>query len=209
MTSLLPSGPNRELAEATRQPLRSAGTKLPEPIASTTDHLSVLRYAATQAPATLEAVERIAVAGEIEAARLAIPTTGALDLLAACKQSERVVAIVSNNAVVAIEEFLELHGWTNYVAAVFGRPFGRPDLMKPNPCLIHQAVQALEDEPKDCVMIGDSITDIEVSRIAGVRSIGYAKTPQRGQDLAGAGADAVSDDMAAIAAAVRQITATD
>jgi hypothetical protein len=70
VTSLLPPGPNGELAEGTRQPLQRAGIDLPEPIASSTDHLSVLRYAATRSPATLEAVERAAVAGEIAAARL-------------------------------------------------------------------------------------------------------------------------------------------
>jgi phosphoglycolate phosphatase len=113
--------------------------------------------------------------------------------------------IVSNNAAVAIEEYLELHGLTNYVAAIFGRPFGRPGVMKPNPGLVNQAVQELGDEPADCVMIGDSITDIEASRTAGVRSIGYAKTPQRGLDLAAVGADAVTNDMVALAAMVRHI----
>jgi len=54
-------------------------------------------------------------------------------------------------------------------------------------------------QPPDCVLIGDSVTDIEVSRRAGVRSIGYAKTPERGIELAAAGADAIVSEMAALA----------
>jgi phosphoglycolate phosphatase-like HAD superfamily hydrolase len=77
--------------------------------------------------------------------------------------------------------------------------------MKPNPRLVHQAIQALEDRPEDCVMIGDSMTDIKASRTAGIRSIGYAKTQERGLDLLAAGADAITDDMAALAAALRQL----
>jgi HAD superfamily hydrolase (TIGR01509 family) len=205
VASLLPPGPNSELPDATRLPLKRMGIDLPEPIANTTDHLSVLRFAATQAPAVLDAVDRIAIAGEINAARLATPTHGADGLLSACRQSGRVVVIVSNNAAVAIEEYLERYGLTDQVSAVFGRPSGRPDLMKPNPMLVHQAIQALDEDPGNCVMIGDSTTDIEVSRATGVRSIGYAKTPKRGVELAAAGADALTDDMAALAAAARRI----
>jgi HAD superfamily hydrolase (TIGR01509 family) len=166
---------------------------------------------AAQSPATLEAVERVAVAGEIDAARLATPTPGADELLLACKQSGRAVVIVSNNAAVAIEEYLERHRLRSHVAAVFGRPFARADLMKPNPELVHHATHALKVKAEACVMTGDSITDIEASRTAGVGSIGYAKTPQRGLDLIAAGADgadAVTDEIAALAAAIRHIGVT-
>jgi hypothetical protein len=71
--------------------------------------------------------------------------------------------------------------------------------MKPHPELIRLALQTLSRRPSDCVMIGDSVTDIEVSRTAGVRSIGDA---ERGDELVRAGADAITDDMASLAAAV-------
>jgi phosphoglycolate phosphatase len=49
------------------------------------------------------------------------------------------------------------------------------------------------------------VTDIEVSRRTGVRSIGYAKNPRRGDELGQAGADALIDSMSALADAVREL----
>jgi glyoxylase I family protein len=40
-----------------------------------------------------------------------------------------------------------------------------------------RALDILDRPPAQCVLIGDSVTDIEVSRATGLRSIGYAKTP--------------------------------
>lgn len=207
VATLLPAPYNARLAEATRKPLREKGNELPELIANTTDHLAVLRYAADQGTAMLQAVEEIALAGEIEAAQNATPTPGAAEFLTACKQVDRTVVIVSNNAAAAIESYLDQHGLTALVAKVLGRPPGHPALMKPDPELVHLALAIVKRKPHDCVMIGDSVTDIEVSQSAGVRSIGYAKTPERGAELDRAGADAIIDDMASLATAVQLTTA--
>jgi phosphoglycolate phosphatase-like HAD superfamily hydrolase len=75
--------------------------------------------------------------------------------------------------------------------------------MKSNTTLIDRALRLLSADPRTCVMVGDSLTDIEVSRRAGVHSIGYAKTPERGDELAEAGAEALIDDMAHLASAIR------
>ena len=40
-----------------------------------------------------------------------------------------------------------------------------------------RALDIRDRPPAQCVLIGDSVTDIEVSRATGSRSIGYAKTP--------------------------------
>ncbi|MFD6141659.1 HAD family hydrolase [Promicromonospora sp. NPDC060271] len=48
---------------------------------------------------------------------------------------------------------------------------------------------------REAVLIGDSVSDIEVARVVGVHSIGYAKTQQRGAELREAGADALTDTM--------------
>ena len=53
-------------------------------------------------------------------------------------------------------------------------------------------------------VVGDSVTDIQVSRAAGVRSIGFAKTPSRGRELQAAGADAVTDSVASLADLIRR-----
>jgi phosphoglycolate phosphatase len=43
----------------------------------------------------------------------------------------------------------------------------------------------------DTVLVGDTVTDMQVARSVGARAIGYAKRPERAQALAEAGADAV------------------
>lgn len=48
-------------------------------------------------------------------------------------------------------------------------------------------------------MIGDSVTDIEVCKITGVWTIGFAKNTRRHEELLHAGADAVVDDLLEIA----------
>jgi hypothetical protein len=52
------------------------------------------------------------------------------------------------------------------------------------------------------------VTGIEVSRATGLRSIGYAKTPTRGNELHLAGADAITDSNHALAEHVRRSPAT-
>jgi phosphoglycolate phosphatase len=67
--------------------------------------------------------------------------------------------------------------------------------MKPHPEMVHRALTTLGIRPHQTLLIGDSVTDIEVCRLVGVRSVGYAKTPFRGDELRGAGADVIVDDM--------------
>jgi glyoxylase I family protein len=49
--------------------------------------------------------------------------------------------------------------------------------MKPHPDSVLHALDILDLPRAQRVLIGDSVTDIEVSRATGLRSIGYAKTP--------------------------------
>lgn len=205
VTALLPPGPNAVLASATREPLYRFGVKVPENIATTSDHLAVVKFAADHCgPGVRHAVETIATLGEADAAQHSAPTPGAVEALRAFRATNRPVVIVSNNAGVAVQAYLHHHGLSDLVDGVSGRVLGRPDLMKPHPELVIKALDALGADPRDCLMIGDSVTDIEVSRRTGVRTIGYAKTPERGKELAAAGADVVIDDMATVASAVER-----
>ena len=172
---LFPVGSGSTIADGARGPLRSAGVAVPEGIASTNDHLTVLRFAAAQAPGVLEDVERAAIAGEVEAAVAAPITPGVREFLAGCARTDRPVVIVSNNAAAAIDVFLERHGLTELVGGVLGRAYARPELMKPDPFLAARAVELLDRDR--CCMIGDAVTDIEFSRSAGLAAIAYAKSP--------------------------------
>ncbi|ORV04564.1 hypothetical protein AWC04_08170 [Mycolicibacterium fallax] len=63
--------------------------------------------------------------------------------------------------------------------------------LKPDPYLVRTAVEQLDVDAGRCVFVGDSATDVEAGRAVGVRVIGLAKTPQRGQELLDAGAVAL------------------
>ena len=51
--------------------------------------------------------------------------------------------------------------------------------MKPNPAPILDAVDALGAKPADAVLVGDSLSDIEGARAAGIKVIGYANRPYK------------------------------
>ncbi len=78
---------------------------------------------------------------------------------------------------------------------IIGRTDPDPDLLKPNPHLITRAVKELGADPADCVLIGDSLSDIEGARNAGVLSIGYANKPGKLERFTAGRADAVIASM--------------
>jgi len=93
--------------------------------------------------------------------------------------------------------FLERHGLADLVGGVLGRPYARPELMKPDPFLVGRAVDLLDRAR--CCMIGDAVTDIEFSRRAGLASVAYAKSPRHEARLRPAEPDAVIRAMTALA----------
>ncbi|MGS2613651.1 HAD family hydrolase [Micromonospora sp. LZ34] len=64
--------------------------------------------------------------------------------------------------------------------------------MTPNPVPVRRAGLAVDAAPGRCVLIGDSTSDIEGGRAAGVRTIGFANKPGKRNHLARAGADAIT-----------------
>jgi HAD superfamily hydrolase (TIGR01662 family) len=201
VTPLLPPPANGALAEAARRPLRRAGVDMPADLEDSSDHLAVLRFAGSQSPELARCVDTVCTRGEVEAARRSEPTPGAHNAMRALRRAGHTIVIVSNNSTDAVETYLQRHGVDTLVSGVVGRRHGQPELMKPDPDPVERALRILDAEPASCILVGDSVTDVEVSRRVGMRSIGYAKTPQRGTELAEAGADAIVDDMAGLSGA--------
>jgi phosphoglycolate phosphatase len=204
VTHLFLNGRNRMVADRMRQAL-PADFQPPPEVFDTYDPLVVLRWSATHTPPHVQqAVDTASVHGEVEAATLTEPTPGSLDFLQACQAAGRTVVIVSNNADQAIHTYLDRFQLGDLVRAVVARRAGRPDLMKPHPDALNRALDILSVAPQACCMIGDSVSDIIVCQATGVRSIGFAKNPRRGDELADAGADALVDSMTTLAQAVQQ-----
>ncbi|GHI88762.1 HAD family hydrolase [Streptomyces xanthophaeus] len=178
---------------------QAAGAKAAE----TDDPIEVLRIAHEAGAAIGQEVERALTEAEVEAVAVAgPPTAGAVEALRATRTSGRVAVVVSNNSADCVRRFVELHGLGEYVMGIVGRPSGQPHLMKPNPYPLITAAEQAHMDVTHCTLIGDSLTDIQAAHAAGTTVIGYANKPHKAALFAGAGANAVTDDMQAIAEAL-------
>jgi phosphoglycolate phosphatase len=202
VTRLLPPPANAEIAQLVRQPLLDAGIVLPASITQTTDHIAILRFAGTVGGEPQARVEGLSVAAEVGAARRSDPTPGVVETLQAARQAHRPVALVSNNHRDALETFLTSHALLDYVHSVFGRVDGAPELMKPDPHVLKVATRVMHVNPDDCLLIGDSVSDVEAGRAAGIKVLGFAKSAQRAVELQAAGAQGIVTDMRSVAAAL-------
>ncbi len=181
--------------------LRGNGVILPDAVATEPDPLAVLRWTGDNCgPALTTAVEDLLCALELRAIGSASPTPSGREVILAARGAGLPVAVVSNNSAGAVAAYLSTYGLAKYVGVIVGRPYARPERMKPHPAPILEAVRALAAEPPACVLIGDSLSDIEGARAAGVQVIGYANRPNKVEAFRGA--DLVITSMSVIAEAL-------
>ncbi|WP_405100803.1 HAD family hydrolase [Micromonospora sp. NBC_01412] len=180
--------------------LRRQGVDVPPDLASEPDPLEVLRRTGAAGDHGItRAVEDALCAAECRAVETAEPTPYGREVIVAARQAGMPVAAVSNNSAGAVSAYLAAHRLAGYVLPVVGRAYADPDRMKPNPEPILQAVLALGETPGRCVLIGDSVSDIEGARAAGVRVVAYANRPNKADLFRGAAADAVISSMGELA----------
>jgi len=194
------------VAAQLRRVLDEHGAQIPERIQTVNDPLEVLRFTATIGTPSLTArVEDELCRAELAAVGGARQTPYAREVIVAAHQAGRSIAIVSNNSAAAIRRYLDAHRLARYITTIVGRAHADPARMKPNPMPILRAVLTLDAEPAACVLVGDSTSDIEGGRAAGVRAIGYANKPGKRNRLVQAGVDAITggtNGMAALATAL-------
>jgi phosphoglycolate phosphatase len=177
--------------------------QLPDEIARTEDPLEVFAYAATLSEDLAARVETEMTGQELAAVATAAPTPYVHEVITACQNSGRSVAVVSNNSAAAVHIYLARHGLDDRISLVVARTNHDPALLKPSPHLITQAVDALDAEPGGCTLVGDSVTDVQAARLASVQSIGYANQSGRRERLTVAGAGAIINSLADLALALR------
>ena len=177
--------------------------QLPEDITRTADPLEVFAYAATISEDLAARVEAEMTDQELAAVATAAPTPYVHEVVTACQNSDRSVAVVSNNSAAAVHCYLARHGLDDRISLVVARTNHDPALLKPSPHLITQAIHALDAEPGECTLVGDSVTDVQGARLASVQSIGYANKPGKGDRLTAAGAGATINSLADLALRLR------
>ncbi|GHI06716.1 hypothetical protein AQI88_30335 [Streptomyces cellostaticus] len=127
---------------------------------------------------------------ELAAVPSALPTPGADQLVTWLHGRGSRLAVVTNNAARAADRYLRDHGLRPCFEAVHGRS-ADPDLMKPDPDVLHRALRGLGLRPDEAVMIGDTPADFDAAERAGVRFIGYGRNAEKRLRLRDAGAKVV------------------
>jgi phosphoglycolate phosphatase len=177
--------------------------QMPGDIATTADPFAVFAYSATVSENLAAQVETEMTELELAAVATAAPTPYVHEVVTACKDSGRSVAVVSNNSARAVHSYLGRHGLDDRISLVVARTDHDPALLKPSPHLITQAVVALDAKPAECTLVGDSVTDIQGAHLASVQSIGYVNKPGKRERFTAAGAGAIINSLADLALRLR------
>jgi beta-phosphoglucomutase-like phosphatase (HAD superfamily) len=177
--------------------------QLPGQIARTEDPFAVFAYAATISEDLAARVEAEMTGQELTAVPTATPTPYVHEVVTACQNTGRSIAVVSNNSARTVHAYLTRHGLDDRIGLVIARTSPDPRLLKPSPYLITQAMDALDAEPGQCALVGDSVTDIQAAHLASVHSIGYANQPGMRERFAAAGVGATIDSLAELALGLR------
>lgn len=136
---------------------------LPAAVAATNDPFEVLRYAEARSLEVQARVEGELTRLEVTAIADAPDTPDAAQVIRRLHESGQTVTIVSNNSASAVNAYLQSRVLSDYVAGISAREQVRPLMLKPHPHLLQVAMTNLDSDPSECIMIGDSVSDIHAA----------------------------------------------
>jgi HAD superfamily hydrolase (TIGR01509 family) len=128
---------------------------------------------------------------ELRATSTAMPTAFADILIQTWRARGARMAVTTNNSPRVVRAYLEDRGLTPCFAPhIYGRT---QDLhrLKPDPHCLNRALSAMGAAPGAALMIGDSPSDFQAARTAGVPFLGYARNERKAKLLTEAGAGCV------------------
>lgn len=199
MCAVFTSISSAQATSALAASIEQLGVRVPVDLRQSADPFVLLSFVAEHAPEHTAAAERSLARLEVAGVQAATPTAHLLSALAGLTQAGHTVTVVSNNSAAAVNAFLVAHKLKPYFQGVVARTEPDPTLLKPNPYLLHRAASGLRATAADCVLLGDSVTDVEAAHRAGARSIAFANKPGKRQALDAAGPDALIDSLAEVA----------
>ena len=194
--------PAPSVAARLRELLNSDGTPLPDAVAGEDDPIEVLRFTSGLDGDTAARVEAALRDAEQAATQTATPTPDAREVILACHQTNRRVAVISNNSQAAVQTYLQAHHLAEHIDVIVGRTKPDPRLLKPHPHLVLRALDALDGDPATSSFVGDSTADVQSAKAAGTHSVGYANKAGKIERLQRAGADVIVTTMAELHAAL-------
>jgi HAD superfamily hydrolase (TIGR01509 family) len=183
---------------ASLRALETAGFDIRPEWLSLEDPHQLLLEVATQIPGAVDVVEEALTRAEVQAVASAQITSGVTDLIDRVTGRGQQWAVVSNNSAESIAQFCTRKDFARTPCLIVGRAKGEPHLMKPNPFALHRALEILGTPARDAVFVGDSVSDIQAGRAAGIPTIGYANKPTKPKLLSTALADVVVTSMDAL-----------
>jgi beta-phosphoglucomutase-like phosphatase (HAD superfamily) len=163
-------------ADRLRAILAQHDAEIPDTIATTTDPLTVLAYAATISPELAAQAEAELTRVETEAAIAARPTGYSHDLITSARESRRTVTIISTWSADAVRSYLDRASLDEQISHVIGRA-GHSSQSATGQNLISRALNALSTDPATCVLIAESTDILDSATASGVATIAYARTP--------------------------------
>lgn len=135
---------------------------------------------------------------------LTAPYPGAREAVAALHDNGVALGICTNKPEAPTRDILDALELAPFFAAVFGGD-SVPGIRKPDPGHVTAVLSALDTQPEDAVMVGDSANDIKAGAGAGLKTVavsfGYAHSP-----VAELGADTVIDHFDDLADALAGLT---
>lgn len=117
---------------------------------------------------------------------------GVVELLDALEEDGYVLAIVTSRSSNRLEHLIERNGLGGRFVSVKTADQGPG---KPNPFLLNEAMREAGVEVADTVMVGDTTYDVLTARNAGTGAIGVTWGVHPADELHGAGAHHVADEM--------------
>jgi beta-phosphoglucomutase-like phosphatase (HAD superfamily) len=184
------AGLGADTASRLREWLAGHGGELPDADSGAVSPYDILRFVVADYPRLAGQAEAELAAHEVRAAASARPAAGLRTLLHGPAQ----VTIIGNICPAAVSAYLTrlYPRERERVRLVVARHGPDPAILEPTPVPVRQAAQLLEVPSAACAVVASTPADIRSARLAGARTIGYARDHATLRLLTAAGAEAVT-----------------
>jgi phosphoglycolate phosphatase len=152
---------------------------------------------ASTGSALLDGASAIIERHELAGVGAVAPAPGAIELLHALRAAGGAVAIVTSNSSRTVEAWMRAHRAQHLVNLIVGRDSGLP--LKPSPATVERALAVCAVAPADTAFVGDSETDLNAAKAAGVRFYGVNAKSEGRDRLTALGASPVFSSPSAMA----------